>query len=205
MMAYSSFSAVPEGIVGDIDGYEGNVGYDEFANSNPVGCGPFEFGEWNQGDDVSITAYDDYYGQSPSVDTVEWAIIEESNAQYNYFMNQNADLAGIPTSQYDPELVSSDETDDLGRELGTYGPVRNEETLNWAKVPEISTFYLGFNCEAVKQSVREAFAYVMNQHEIANTSNFYKGRVVPAYHLTPPLIYPGGQSAYDSHAQGDDG
>jgi peptide/nickel transport system substrate-binding protein len=80
--------------------------------------------------------------------------------------------------------------------------VRNGETLNWAKIPEISTFYLAFNCESVDRPVRQAFAHAMNQHQIANGSSFYKGRTVPAYHLTPPLIYPGGASAYDEHASG---
>ena len=41
MMAYSSFAVIPEGIVGDIEGYDGEMDQSEFATSDPVGTGPF--------------------------------------------------------------------------------------------------------------------------------------------------------------------
>jgi len=201
MVAYSSFAAVPEGIVGDIEGYDGEMEHSEFATSNPIGSGAFQFDHWDQGSEAAVTAYDDYYGSTPSVDTVNWAVIEDDSASYNYFMNRNADLGGVPTSQYDRGLRTVDRTDDLGRQRGTYGPVRNGETLNWAKVPEVSTFYIGFNAQQVPLPVRRAMAFVVNQRQFAN--NVFKGRVSPAYHLTPPLMYPGGGNAYTQHADPD--
>jgi len=42
VLSYSAFSAVPEGIVGDVEGYDGDMDYQQFS-TNPVGCGPYVF------------------------------------------------------------------------------------------------------------------------------------------------------------------
>ncbi|WP_332897484.1 MULTISPECIES: ABC transporter substrate-binding protein [unclassified Haladaptatus] len=199
MLAYTSFACIPEGIVGDIEGYDGEMEHSEFATSNPIGCGPFKFGNWDQGSNASVTRYEDYHGEKAYLDSVNWEIIEDDNAAYEWSMDKKSDFLSIPTPQYDPGLVSVDNTDDLGRDIGTYGPVRNGETVNYVRVPEISTFYFGFNTASVPKPVRQAVAYVTNQKEFAE--QVFKSRVAPAYHLTPPLIYPGAGNAYNTHAE----
>lgn len=199
MLAYTSFAAVPEGIVGDIEGYEGEVEHAEFATKNPIGSGPFQFGSWNQGEGATVNKYDDYHDEPAYLDSVHWAVIEDPNAKYTYVQNKNADYFTLPTSQYDPSKASVEKTDDIGREIGTYGPLQNNETVNYARVPEVSTYYFAFNANNVPKPVRQAVAYATNQQEFAN--QVFKGRVAPAYHLTPPLIYPGGGNAYNKHAK----
>ncbi len=199
MLAYSSFSVVPEGIVGDVEGYDGEMDYETFATGEPIGSGPFEFENWTQGTEASVTAFEDYSGTVPDLDRVHWQVIEKDSPAFNYAMNKNADLFTIPTTQYDPELVSVEETDAEGRSLGTYGPVRNDETVNYVSVPTINTFYVGFNMAEVDKPVRQAFAYAMNQEQMVN--EVFKGRGLPAYHFTPPSIYPGGAEQYTQHAE----
>ncbi|MFB6086547.1 MAG: ABC transporter substrate-binding protein [Halodesulfurarchaeum sp.] len=199
MLAYSSFSVVPEGIVGDIQGYEGEMEYSTFATDNPIGSGPFEFQGWTQGTEASVVKNPDYYRGTANMDEVHWQVIEKDPAQFNYAMNKNADLFTIPTSYYSQDKVSVEKKDSRGRQLGTYGPVRNGATLNYAGVPTINTFYVGFNMEAVPKPVRKAFAYAMNQELLVN--EVFKGRGLPAYHLTPPGIYPHGADKYRQHAQ----
>ncbi len=201
VLAYSAFSAVPEGIVGDIEGYDGEMEWEEFSQG-PVGCGPFEFGSWESGNggEIVLDTYDDYHGDGASFDGIDAAILSEDQARYNRFLNQNADLGGVPTSQYQADAVSIDETDDIGREIGTYD-LENGETVNLAKVPEIGTYYVGFNMEEVPRAVRQAMAYVINQPEFME--NVFKERFEPAYHLTPPQIFPGGIEAYDQHYQSE--
>ena len=41
VLANNQFAVVPEGIVGDIQGYDGEMEYSTFATENPVGAGPF--------------------------------------------------------------------------------------------------------------------------------------------------------------------
>ncbi len=84
----------------------------EFSSSNPIGNGPFEFDTWDSGTEARVGAYDDYYGESPSVDGVHFAVIESDSANYNYAMNRNTDIFELPTAQYDPGKVSVEEEDD---------------------------------------------------------------------------------------------
>ncbi len=199
MLAYSSFAAVPEGLVGDIEGYDGELDYAEFSNSQPIGAGPFEFDEYQEGTEISVTAFEDYYLDGPQIDGVHWQVIEKDNPRYNYAMNRNADLFGIPTSFYEPSEVNVEETDAEGRQLGTYTGARNGDTLNYAGVPTIDAYYVGFNMAEVPAAVRKAVAYVANQELFV--SDVFKGRGQPAYHFTPPSIYPGGAEEYQAHAE----
>ncbi|MFC4356632.1 ABC transporter substrate-binding protein [Halobium salinum] len=199
VLSNNQFAAVPEGIVGDIEGYDGEMSYEEFATSNPIGAGPFQFEVWEQGTQASVTAYDDYHGSAPDIDGVHWQIIEDSNAMYNYAMNENADAFEIPTSKFDPSKLSVEGTDDKGRKRGTYGPLRNGKQADYIGVPTLSVYYMGFNMEAVEKPVRQAVAYALNQQTVVE--QVFKDRGVPAYHYTTPSIYPGGAEAYTQHAE----
>ncbi|SEO59472.1 peptide/nickel transport system substrate-binding protein [Halogranum amylolyticum] len=199
MLAYASFAAVPEGIVGDVEGHDGEMEYNKFAN-NPVGCGPYQFESWEKGTAVEVSKFDDYHGTAAKNEGVHWQIIEDTQALYNWGQNKNADVIGIPSSEYSADKISVDEEDDLGREIGTYGPMRNGDTANYMSIPEISVYYVGFNMEAVPKPVRQAFAHAMNQQTMVE--EVFKSRGEPAYHFTPPSIYPGGAKEYASHAEG---
>ena len=201
MLAYTSFAAIPEGLVGDIEGYEGEMPHEEFATSNPIGAGPFQFENWATNDQASVTRFGNYHGQAPNLQRIHWNIVEDANARWTYITNQNADYFPMPTQFYDPSLVSVENTDDKGRETGTYGPVQraNGATWNYLAVPTINAFYIGFNTNAVEKPARQAAAYALNQQDVLE--QIFKGRGEPAYHFTPPNIYPGGPEAYQQHAK----
>ena len=40
---------------------------EEAFKLNPVGCGPYKFVEWKQGDSVKLEAFDDYFGGTPAI------------------------------------------------------------------------------------------------------------------------------------------
>ncbi|WP_256297893.1 ABC transporter substrate-binding protein [Haloarchaeobius salinus] len=199
MLAYTAFGAIPEGLVDDTPGYDGEIGYDEFARNNPISAGPFTFENWETNTMAEVSRFDDYHGDGPLIGGVHWQIITDTDALYNYGQNKNADLPPMPTSKYDPSLVSIEDEDEAGRQLGTYGPMQNGETVEYAAVPTINTFYIGLNAKNVPKPVRQAIAYAMDQHE--GVDQVFKGRGEPAYHFSPPRIYPGGTSAYDEHAE----
>ncbi|NHN57585.1 ABC transporter substrate-binding protein [Halorussus sp. JP-T4] len=198
MLAYTSFAAVPEGLVGDIEGYDGQLSYQEFSKSQPVGCGPFAFENWESATETSVSRFENYHGNVADVERVHWQIMSDANAIYTYAMNKNADAFNIPTSFYNPNQVNVERTDDRGRQVGTYGPVRNGETLEYLGVSTIDTYYIGFNTNRVEKPARQAAAYAMNQQQLVD--QVFKGRGDPAYHLTPPAIYPGGPDAATQHA-----
>ena len=199
MLAYTSFAAVPKNIVGDIKGASGQLSYQEFATSAPVGAGPFKFDKWESSTEAVVTRFDDYHGRKANVGQVHWQIMSDSNARYNYAMNKNADAFSLPTSKYNQNKLNVKKTDKLGRQVGTYGPLRNGETVNYLGVSTIDTYYVGFNTNAVEEPARKAMAYAMNKPQLVE--QVFKGRGRPAYHFTPPAIFPGGPDAYKKHAK----
>lgn len=199
MLAYTSFSAIPEGILGDIEGYDGDMEHSKFESEQPIGAGPFEFESWETNTKARVSRYDDYHGSTANVNGITWQIIEDPTAQYNRSMNKNTDIISMPTTKYSRNKVSIEETKDNGLETGTYGPLRNGETANYSRIPSIGVFYIGFNMDAVPKPVRQAFAYTLNQKRMVE--EVFKGRGEKAYHTTPPAIYPGGAKGYEQHAK----
>ena len=196
ILTYDGFAVVPEGIVGDIPGYDGEVEYDEFATEMANGTGPFEFDFFDVDEEVRVTRNDDYHGEVADVDSVHWEIIEDDEAIFTYAMERNADIFPIPTPQYEPELIDA-ETDDRGREAGTYGPLENDETVNYLSIPELSTFYFAFNARNVPRPVRQAVAYVTDHEELVQ--EIFAGRGVEAFSFTPPGLWPTGPDGYEAY------
>ena len=176
------------------------MNYQQFSSQNPVGAGPFQFDNYNSGTAVDVTRFDDYHGGRASIAGIHWQVISQSSTAYQYSQGKNSDVISMPTAQYDPSKVNVQRgPDDAGRKFGTYGPMENGETANYLSVPTVDVYYLGFNMAKVPKPVRQAFAYVANQQQV--TEQVFKGRGTPAYHFTPPTIYPGGAKQYDQHAK----
>jgi peptide/nickel transport system substrate-binding protein len=197
LLAFPQFAPIPEGIVGDIAGYGGRTSQSNFTE-NPVGSGPFVLDRWNRNDEVAVSRFADYHGRPADLDGIRWAILVDSSARYQYGQNRSADFPTVPDSEYDPDRLSVTRTDDRGRRFGTYGPMANGSTVSYLSAPTLTTFYVASNTSAVPRPVREAVAYTLNQHELVE--QLVDGRAVPAYHFTPPALYPDLQ--YESHASG---
>ncbi|MUV61745.1 ABC transporter substrate-binding protein, partial [Halobacterium sp. CBA1126] len=197
LIAYSSFVPIPEGIVGDIEGYDGEMDYDTFASEEPVGAGPYVLTEWSEATRVSLDARDDYHGEEILNEGLDYSVFTSSNAAYTYATsNVNADSPYIPSSRYDPELRDFEGTDERGRQYGTYGPFEpNGMTAKYYEVASLSTFYYGFNTSQVPKPVRQAVAYAMNQETI--NTEIISTPTQPAYFFTPPALFPGGAENYD--------
>lgn len=199
IVAYSAFAAVPEGIVGDIEGENGKMSYEKFATSNPVGAGPYTLETWKSGTEAKISARNDYHGKGPMTAGTHWQIVEESNAQYTYsVLNRNTDTPTVPNAQYDPDAVTVEGENESGYGYGTY-QLENGLSADLYRTELLSTYYYGFNCRAVPQYVRKAVAYANNNQEIID--EVFKTPSKAAYNFVPPKIYPGGRSAYEKHAK----
>lgn len=203
MLAYGNFAIHPENIVGDIEGYDGEIPYEDLANNVSYGTGPFQLDYWDKGNEAQVVRFDDYReSDRPYLDAINWAIIEDDEAAYQYGVNKNADMLAMPTAKYDPEKVNVDRTEGA-KEFGTYGPIASGqaqgEMVNYLRVPEIATYYLSFDVSNTPRAVRQAAAYALNRREVSQS--VFKNRLPPAYHFTPPAIYPGGGEAYRQHVQ----
>jgi peptide/nickel transport system substrate-binding protein len=207
-IAGGAFAVLPEGAVGDIEGYDGEYEYNEFfstANGGPefAGLGPFEVDSWTKGSDIKLTAFDDYYGDGPQLDGITYTVVGSGNTRLSRFRNGNADiLEDMPTASFDPDKVNI-ENQEGSRSIGTY-ELDDGTVVNYGEIPSLTTEYLVFNTLEVPLPVRRAFAYALNQHDIAD--RVYKGNAKPAYHITPPAPYPTFEEnvssidTYDRHA-----
>ncbi|TYT60362.1 hypothetical protein FYC77_19290 [Natrialba swarupiae] len=97
--------------------------------------------KWEQGSHLSIERFDDYHGDVPEIDDVHWSIMDDSNAR----LNRNLDVFTMQPSQFDPGLLDIDEIDDDGGEFGTYGPLDNDETVQYMSFEVLVSYYIVFN------------------------------------------------------------
>ncbi|MEZ3143812.1 ABC transporter substrate-binding protein [Halobaculum sp. MBLA0143] len=197
--AYGSLSPIPEGIVGDIAGYDGEMDYAEFSSQAPVGTGPYRVDDIRTGTQVSLAAVDDYHGEPPGPDRIQLQVVQNADTRYRRAAERNVDIFQLPNSRFDPTKVSIDETRSLGQEVGTYGPLSNGETVNYSTWDEAYTAYFIFDCSRVERPIRRALNYAVNQENFVEQG--FKGVGEPAYHQSPPSVYPGGKEAYDRHAE----
>ncbi|WEL16201.1 ABC-type transport system, periplasmic component [Halorhabdus sp. SVX81] len=208
-IAGGAFAIIPEGSVGDIEGYDGEYDYNEFFSTEGdgptfAGAGPFQVDSWRKGSQIALSAFEDYYGGEPELDGITYTVVGSGNTRLQRFTNGNADiLEDMPTASFNPNNVSI-EREAGNRSLGTYA-LDDGTDVNYGEIPALTTEYIVFNTLEVPLAVRRAFAYAMNQHDIAE--NVYKGTGKPAYHIVPPAAYPtfedsqSGEASYDRHAE----
>lgn len=197
--AYGALSPVPEGIVGDIEGYDGEMDYAEFSSQSPIGTGPYQASSVETGTEVVLTAADAYHGDEPGPDEITLQVVQNTDAVYRRAVNKNVQIFNLPNSRFDPSKVSIEETRSLGQEVGTYGPLENDETVNYSTWDEAYTAYFIFDCSRVEKPIRQALNYAVNQENFVEQG--FRGVGEPAYHQAPPSVYPGGKEAYDQHAE----
>ncbi len=197
--AYGSLSPIPEGIVGDIEGYDGEMSYAEFSSQSPVGTGPYRTESVETGTEVVLAANEQYHGEEPGPDEISLQVVQNTQARYQRAVNRSVQAFSLPNSRFDPSKVSIEETRELGQEVGTYGPLSNDETVNYATWDDAYTAYFIFDCSRVEKPIRQALNYAVNQENFVDQG--FRGVGEPAYHQTPPSVYPGGKEAYDRHAE----
>ncbi|MFB6362293.1 MAG: ABC transporter substrate-binding protein [Halobacteriales archaeon] len=206
-IAGGTFAVLPENAVGDIEGYDGQWKYNEFfgtAGDGPTfaGTGPFQVDSWSKGDQLTLSAFNDFHGEGPFIDGIVYTVLNSSDARFQRALNQNLDIFEVPAGNFDPEKVSI-ERDRGTFKVGTYGPLDNGETVNYGRATVLDTWYILFNTKRTIRPARRAIAWLINQNEIVD--NILKGVPDPGYHITPPPVWPHqtGENAaeiYDRHA-----
>ena len=197
ILAYDPFAAIPEGIVGDVEGYDGEMSHEEFVK-DPIGAGPYTLEKWEKSTEIKLAArpIDEYHGEGPYTAGTRWKYIEGTNAVYTYMTtNVNADHPAVPSAEYDESKITIEGTDEKGRKYGTYGPLENGITADYYRMPILATYYIGFNTDQVEKPARQAWAYAYNRVEI--DEKISAGPSNPAYFFTPPSLFPGGAPRYD--------
>lgn len=143
-----------------------------FANM-PIGNGPFKMAApWQHDQLIKIVRNDDYYGDKPYLDGVDFKIFKDEETAYLEFQAGNLDFTQIPTGQ-------------LAAAKATYGASADGWTVSPGKQvltgAFIGTNYAIFNCEnefLKSADLRKAISLAVNRQAICDT--VYEGARRPA-------------------------
>ncbi|KJQ53730.1 Heme-binding protein A precursor [Microbacterium sp. SA39] len=152
----------------------------EYAMGNPVGTGPYQFDEWAPGEQITLTAYDDYWGEKGQVDEIIFRTIDDPTARRQALESGSID-------GYD--LVGPADTKAL-----------EDDGFTMVSRPPFTILYLAFN-QAVPElqdpKVREALSYAIDKDALIT-------QVLPegtekATQFVPPVVngYNDGVTTYD--------
>ncbi|PSQ27253.1 ABC transporter substrate-binding protein [Halobacteriales archaeon QS_9_68_17] len=143
----------------------------EGFNQNPVGSGPFEFDDWQEGDFARITRWDDYWGDSqPDLEQVEFVPVEEPTTRVTSITTgENDVIEEIPPKLWDQ--------------------VEGEDNVSIEEVDAMGYFYLAFNCNegpTTDPEVREAIDYTFSMDQAVE--NFVEPTGVRQYSPLPKTV-----------------
>ncbi len=165
-----------------------NLAMDMFAISSPaaleeygedygtpaagcVGTGPFKFEEWVEGDHITVSAYEDYWGGRPTIDEIVWRVIPDDSARFlalragDIHALEQATAEDVQAAEADPAL---------------YVQAR----------PALNTGYLAFNYrieEFNDINFRLAVMHAINRQGLVEA--FYGPYGEVATNFLPPLVW----------------
>ncbi len=137
--------------------------------NNPVGTGPFQFEEWNESDaQIRLTAYDDYWGDTPNVDEVVFSEIQENSSRASALNAGEVDIID-------------------GLDAQTTDTVDNAGDAELVTTPGINVGYMALNMARKEpfreKAVRQAMNYAIDTQTIVE--NIYSGLAVQASQPVP--------------------
>ncbi|SFG94393.1 ABC transporter substrate-binding protein [Sulfitobacter dubius] len=71
----------------------------------PIGTGAFKFDEWRQGDKITLSRYDAYWGDAPALASATFKFISDPTAAFASVMAEDVDVfAGFPAPENIPQF-----------------------------------------------------------------------------------------------------
>lgn len=129
----------------------------EGEEAKAVGTGPFQFESWEGGEGTTtLSAYGDYYGEVPTVDTVEYQYIAQAQTRELQVRNGELDVS----IQLPPESISRVENAE-GASIVTYNPPRlrffafNTDVTPTGDRAVRKAFNYGIDAKAINDSILE--------------------------------------------------
>lgn len=144
---------------------------------NPVGSGPFKFGEWESDQYFTLERFDDYILGTPTVGRIIYRIIKESATRTSEMLTGGIDLMNN---------ISLDDVDTLNA----------ADNVNLLKNPGKNIGYLAFadyekNDLFKDERLRQAVAYALDIDSI--NQGLYGDNMTTAKSIIPPIMQGGDQ------------
>ena len=131
---------------------------------NPVGTGPYKLEKWDQGVELVLTYFEDYYGDTPDFTKVNLRFIPEATSRT------------IELEAGSVDLITDVAATDLSR-------VEDGENMALATAVGMAIRFMGMNCKAAPLDdvrVRQAIAYAIDCEAINQAMNLGHGTVATA-------------------------
>ena len=138
---------------------------------NPVGSGPYKFVEWNQGDHVTLKAFDDYYAGKAETENLIMKVIPETSQRTIALETGEVDMA------YDLAV------NDIPK-------VNENDKLQVYEIPSLTCWYVSMNLNKKpfdNPKVREALSMAIDRQTIIDTINAGSGQ--PADAIIAPAVF----------------
>src|SRR5262249_32503316 len=155
---------------------------DEKFGLNPVGTGPFKFGEWKNDQYVKVSKFEGYWKQGadgkalPYLDGVEWRVLTAPTVRLAALQAGDIDLFAANTNPRDADVPIIKKDSNL---IYKEGPA-----LSWSGGLWLTINKPPFDNKALRQAV----AFALDRDEINKT--IYEGsRVVATVPMPPPFGY----------------
>lgn len=153
----------------------------EGFHNMPIGNGPFKMAEpWAHDQYIKVVKFDDYYGDEPNIDGVDFKILADQDTAFLEFEAGNLDFTQIPTGRIQETV------DKFGESPDGYTVNPGEQVSLGA---EQAIYYLLVNNTdpALKDpKVRAALSMAIDRQDICD--KVFEGTRTPATGIVPPGI-----------------
>jgi peptide/nickel transport system substrate-binding protein len=153
---------------------------DDYGTSIAIGTGPFKLTEWQTDTKITLSRFDDYWGDAPTFEQIEFYVVVESSVR----------VIGLENGEYD--IVYDVAPSDIATVEGNDG-------LTLINTPNLGAEYLGLNTASNPYlqdiNVRKAIAHVIDVDAIIsaiynNVGEQLTGPISPAVFGFNPNIDP---------------
>ena len=148
------------------------AGGQNWAETQPIGTGPWKLKEWAHRSKVVYDAFPQYFGGKPKVDRLEMPIVPEAATQLAMYQNGELDVVLVPLGDY-PRLKAD--------------PRWSKEMKVWDRT-QVQFLALNQRVYAPFKDVRvrQAFAQAIDKQKVIN--QVFHGLYIPAAGMLPPGI-----------------
>ncbi|WP_208585870.1 glutathione ABC transporter substrate-binding protein [Gracilibacillus suaedae] len=163
----------------DYEQLEDGGDVDEYINKEPSGTGPFKLEDWTAGESVTLTPYEDYWGDNAKLDSVQFKVVSEQSSRVAELETGVTHVA----DQIGPNNMSR---------------VDGLADASVLQSPSVSVSYIGFNTEKEPFDdvrVRQALSMAVDKDEIIN--GVMNGVGIPAIGALAPPVF-----GYDDSIEG---
>lgn len=123
-------------------------------NANPVGTGPYEFVEWNSGENAILRKYDDYWQDGiPAIDEIEFRILPDESSKISQLETDAIQAVDRMSPQYVDQIESTD-------------------GISVHRTNDVSSGRVDFNTDVEPfddRRVRRAIAWAIDKEQIVET------------------------------------